>query len=342
MEAQPRAVWLARSLTTNLRRGRRLIAQLVAQSPDRVLVLVSAILPGRRCINSAAGPHTKAEYEAWIDALAAGIGNAKVVVILEPDSLGNVPSDCKLPTVGYPFTDEDRYAELNYAVTKLETKPQTSVYLDGTRSDWLPVGQIAKRLVLSGVQKAQGFFLNVGNYRRNRFEIKYGTWISQCIAYAHDKEEGGKRLGHYEQCADQYTSPNGPVNLNDFSTFKNVDAWYAANMGSAKTTTHFVIDTSRNAVGHWTPTKTYPDPQVWCNPPGRGAGARSTAATHVPLLDAFLWVKEPGVSDGQCTRGLGPAGTTVDPEWGQVDPKGGDWFPAAALQLAQFAKPALT
>jgi endoglucanase len=59
------------------------------------------------------------------------------------------------------------------------------------------------------------------------------------------------------------------------------------------------------------------------------------------LIDAYLWVKIPGESDGQCTRGLGPGGTTVDPEWGIIDPAAGDWFSQMALQLAQNANPPL-
>jgi endoglucanase len=104
-------------------------------------------------------------------------------------------------------------------------------------------------------------------------------------------------------------------------------------------TAHFVIDTSRNGQGPWTPATTYPDPQDWCNPPDRGLGLRPTANTNVDLLDAYLWVKIPGESDGECTRGLGPAGTTVDPEWSRVDPPAGGWFPEMALDLVHNANP---
>ena len=82
--------------------------------------------------------------------------------------------------------------------------------------------------------------------------------------------------------------------------------------------------------------------QDWCNPPGRGLGDRP-AANPVPsnaLLDAYLWVKTPGQSDGQCNRSV--AGSTTDPEWGNiVDPAAGAWFPQQALQLAELAKPPL-
>lgn len=59
----------------------------------------------------------------------------------------------------------------------------------------------------------------------------------------------------------------------------------------------------------------------------------------MPLLDAYLWIKIPGESDGTCTRG-GPAGSP-DPEWGVIDPPAGQWFPDQALQLARLADPPL-
>jgi len=53
------------------------------------------------------------------------------------------------------------------------------------------------------------------------------------------------------------------------------------------------------------------------------------------LIDAFLWVKRPGESDGQCTRGTaGPA----DPVYGAVDPAAGAWWADYALGLAQRAQ----
>jgi endoglucanase len=122
------------------------------------------------------------------------------------------------------------------------------------------------------------------------------------------------------------------------------NAWYASNLGTAKPATHFVIDTSRNGQGPWTPPAgVYPDPQDWCNPPGRGLGERPRArpaSVAGPLLDAYLWVKTPGQSDGQCNRGI--AGSTTDPEWGGIeDPAAGEWFPQRALGLARMADPPL-
>jgi endoglucanase len=99
-----------------------------------------------------------------------------------------------------------------------------------------------------------------------------------------------------------------------------------------------VVDTSRNGQGPWTPPAgPYPDPQDWCNPPGRGLGLRPTSDTGSDLADAFLWVKTPGESDGSCTRGLDNGG--VDPEWNLVDPDAGVWFPEQAVDLVRNAVP---
>jgi len=75
---------------------------------------------------------------------------------------------------------------------------------------------------------------------------------------------------------------------------------------------HFIIDTSRNGLG---PT---PDNQ-WCNPAGRALGTPASTSTADPVVDAYLWIKTPGESDGSCS-GAPPAGA---------------WWADYALGLAQ-------
>jgi endoglucanase len=75
---------------------------------------------------------------------------------------------------------------------------------------------------------------------------------------------------------------------------------------------HFVIDTSRNGAGPSTPYE-------WCNPSGRALGNAPTTQTGHPLVDAFLWVKPPGESDGECNGG----------------PSAGAWWADYALGLAK-------
>lgn len=354
----PQAVWFTKGTP-------RTVAQDVAVTVRRaarkgtIPVLVAYNIPFRDCAQySAGGATTVDEYKAWIDGFAAGIGSGQAIVLLEPDGLGIIPwynpfgdRDSWVTNPNYEWCQPaeankdtaatDRFAMLNYAVDKLKANPDTRVYLDATHSGWLGAGDAADRLIQAGALRANGFFLNVSNYELNSHLEKYGAWVSKCIAFGSNPASWGK--GHTEWCASQYS----PANPNDFSTWGLTDQWYADNVESqtwwysTSALKHFVIDTSRNGQGPWTPTTIYPDPMTWCNPPDRGLGVRPTAGTGNELLDAYLWVKVPGESDGECTRGLGPAGQTVDPEWGQIDPPAGQWFPAMALDLARNANPPL-
>lgn len=74
---------------------------------------------------------------------------------------------------------------------------------------------------------------------------------------------------------------------------------------------HYVVDTGRNGLG--------PRKDDWCNPPGRALGAAPTTATGAPLMDAGLWIKAPGESDGTCNGG----------------PGGGAFWPSYALGLVK-------
>jgi len=58
----------------------------------------------------------------------------------------------------------------------------------------------------------------------------------------------------------------------------------------------FVIDTSRNGVGA-------PEDAEWCNTLGRKLGTVPDFATGIDRLDATLWIKPPGESDGWCNNG---------------------------------------
>ena len=75
-------------------------------------------------------------------------------------------------------------------------------------------------------------------------------------------------------------------------------------------------------------------------PNNEDLGIRPTTNTGDPLADAFLWVKTPGQSDGQCDRGTR---TGVDPARGNTaDPAAGAWFPQQALELGRYANPPLS
>jgi len=188
----------------------------------------------------------------------------------------------------------------------------------------------------------------VSNFQADRNSIDYGTWIADCIAIVTDS--ANRLHGDPASCASQ----DNPATKSDFRTWSLTTKWYAEHLAGAVAKTHFVIDTSRNGNGpdsmRQYATVPYGQPADvvsalaagnWCNPPDAGLGLPPTARTGVPLLDAYLWVKTPGQSDGQCdaaavirawgyhdyTQPGWPADAAsrelLDPLWGTDDPAAG-------------------
>jgi len=88
---------------------------------------------------------------------------------------------------------------------------------------------------------------------------------------------------------------------------------YAERVSAATGGSHYVIDTSRNGQG-WRGT--------WCNGPGSGLGTSPRVVSDGTALDALLWVKTPGASDGTCNGG----------------PAAGKWWSAFAQSLVANAR----
>jgi endoglucanase len=98
--------------------------------------------------------------------------------------------------------------------------------------------------------------------------------------------------------------------------FTNVASFYpvdqerafAEKVSRATGDSHYVIDVSRNGRG-WKGT--------WCNPRGTGLGQAPHVTAGTTGLDALLWIKSPGISDGTCNGG----------------PEAGAWFASYAEAL---------
>jgi endoglucanase len=342
--ATPQATWFTKGTPKSVQQDVNVVVSRARNQGTPVLVAYN--IPFRDCAQFSAGGATNAaDYAAWIDGFAKGIGDQPAIVILEPDSLGIIPfftpyyaagPEWCQPAEADPATAAaDRFAMIKAAVARLNQQPGVKVYLDATHASWLGVGEAAHRLMLAGIDAAAGFYLNVSNYQTTTNSTHYGNWISSCIAYT-------EVLGWWDAswCSGQY-APDATgtyvVNYGD----AHVQAVYNDFSWGPQGTTHFLIDTSRNGQGPWTPPADHPagDPQDWCNPPGRGLGARPTLTTGKPLLDAYLWVKIPGESDGACNR-WSPAGS-IDPVRSVMDPDAGLWFGDMALELAHNAVPAI-
>lgn len=96
------------------------------------------------------------------------------------------------------------------------------------------------------------------------------------------------------------------------SNFYRVDQErsYADSVSKLLDGKNFVIDVSRNGNG-WQ--------GYWCNPLGAAIGQKPHVSTGTTKLDALLWVKHPGDSDGACRGG----------------PIAGSWWESYALDLVR-------
>jgi len=233
-----------------------------AAAAGQLPLLVAYHIPNRDCGSYSAGGAPSAEhYRAWIRAVAAGIGDRPVAVVLEPDAVAQTLAECR-------GVSAERYALLSDAVTVLKKAARTHVYVDAGNPTWVrDVGALAGGLRQAGVPRADGFALNVSNFVTTKDNLSYGNWLSDALDGA-----------------------------------------------------HFVIDTSRNGNGPWPDGTEVNGAPAWCNPPGRVLGAAPTTGAGMPRVDALLWVKRPGDSDGACRPG---------------EPAAGEWWPEYALDMAR-------
>jgi len=244
--SQPTATWLGEWSGDVQSAANTLVSNATAQ--NSLATIVAYNIPVRDCGSySAGGANSSEYYRAWIRQLAAGIGQRKAIVVLEPDALSQI-------TCLGADDQAARYANLNDAVAVLSTQTNAFIYLDAGHSNWISASDMAGRLKKAGVAQTRGFALNVSNFQPNDSTVAYGNQLATL-------------------------------------TSKN-----------------FVIDTSRNGNG---------SSGEWCNPRGRALGTKPT--TYVGgSVDAYLWIKTPGESDGTCNGG----------------PSAGVWWEEYAQELA--------
>lgn len=117
------------------------------------------------------------EYTKWINGFAAGIGEAHVALVLQPDGPFALcaPGGSRLPS-----------QLIGYASRTFSALPNTSVYIDAGASDWLrnDPAKALKILLPAGIDVARGFALNSTHYASTSAEIAYGTAVVQALGAA--------------------------------------------------------------------------------------------------------------------------------------------------------------
>jgi endoglucanase len=117
----------------------------------------------------------QASYRQWIDAFAAGIGNARVALVLQPD----VPFQLCVPHHSLLSM-----RLLTWSAQRLGALPHTTVYIDVGSADWISVRQATSLLRKAGVQYARGFALNATHYDSTQAEVLFGARVVGALARA--------------------------------------------------------------------------------------------------------------------------------------------------------------
>lgn len=174
--AQPQAIWLGEWVRDIRAEVNQLVTQIHAAGA--IPVFVAYNIPNRDCgLYSAGGARGGDAYRRWIQGFAQGLNRRRAVVILEPDAL--MTSEC-LPA----RLRDERMVLLRDAVQAL-TAAGAAVYIDAGSANWRQPDVMARLLNNVGIDRAQGFALNVSNYHGLQSNLTYGERLSRLVGGKH-------------------------------------------------------------------------------------------------------------------------------------------------------------
>ncbi|MCM1975623.1 glycoside hydrolase family 6 protein [Streptomyces sp. G1] len=384
---QPTGVWLDRTAAINGAGGRmglrEHLDEALAQKGDGELVIQLVIynLPGRDCSalasNGELGPTEIDRYKSeYIDPIAEILSDPKyaslrIVTTVEIDSLPNLVTNTGSRATATPECDvmkaNGNYQKgVGYALNKLGDIPNVYNYVDAGHHGWIgwddnftPTANIMKEAATTEgatVDDVHGFITNTANYSALKEE---NFTINDTV--------GGKSVRE-----SKWVDWNRYVDELSFAqAFRQELVRVGFNSGIG-----MLIDTSRNGwggsarptgPGASTSVDTYIeggriDRRIhignWCNQSGAGLGERPQAAPAAGI-DAYVWMKPPGESDGSSSEIPNDEGKgfdrMCDPTYtgnarngnnlsGALPnaPISGQWFSAQFRELMQNAYPPLS
>ncbi len=279
-------------------------------------------LPGRDCAALASSgelPLTAAglaRYKSdYIDPITEVFRDPKyadirITTVIEPDGLPNLVTNLGDPECQAAQQSGIQVEAVRYALNRLHAVPNVYTYLDFAHSGWLGWDDNLARTTqlytdvakgtTAGLASVDGLITNVSNY----------TPIAEPYLADPLKQVGGQPVK-----SGRYYEWNGNFDESDFTAAIHkalvAQGWPAS--------TGMLVDTSRNGWGGAdrpgkestsTALDTYVSESkvdrrahrgLWCNTSGAGLGAPPQASPQGypdSHIDAFVWVKPPGESDG--------------------------------------------
>ena len=178
---EPRFRWFGRFTRPRMQKKvRGFLDRVQCDQPGSVPLMVVMRHQGRACSGGylAGGVAEDRRTMKWYEDFAEAVGDARVVIAFEPDSLGTL--DCLAV-----HRRDDRLRMLRHGVDVLSALPNATIYLEAGASDWEPAERTAKQLRAIGIHKVRGFMLNVTHHDWTRFNIQHGLEISRRVGGKH-------------------------------------------------------------------------------------------------------------------------------------------------------------
>ena len=176
---EPKAVWVGRFTSPNFNvKVRRIFDGAQEQGAVPVMTVLRAQSTGCNPTYDGGGTAEDARTRAWYDDLAHAIGDQRVVIAFEPDSLGTI--ECLKKS-----RRDDRLRLLRYGVDRLSALPNATIYIEAGASDWQGAKRMAPKLRAVGIAKVRGFMLNATHNDWTRSNIKYGLELSPLVGGKH-------------------------------------------------------------------------------------------------------------------------------------------------------------
>jgi cellulose 1,4-beta-cellobiosidase len=340
-----------------------------------VIQIVIYNLPGRDCAalasNGELGPNDLPRYRTeYIDVIAGilrrpAYANLRIVLIIEIDSLPNLVTNRTTRPTGTAqcdtmFANRGYVDGVGYALATFGAIPNVYNYVDAGHHGWLGWSDnfnASVDMMLTAATAAGSTAANVHGFITNTANT---SALQEPFIVVNDQTRPSRWID-FNQFNDELTYAQA---------FRNRAAQigFSPNIG-------MLIDTSRNGWGgpnRPTAASTLADLNAridasridrrihkgnWCNPSGAGLGERPRAAPATGI-DAYVWIKPPGESDGSSTLIPNDEGKgfdrMCDPTYGgnarnnnngtgalPNAPLSGHWFQAQFQQLLQNAFPPL-
>jgi cellulose 1,4-beta-cellobiosidase len=307
----------------------------------------------------------------FIDPIAAIMKDPKyaslrIVNVVEDDSLPNLVTNLSIATCAEANSSGAYVQGIQYALNQLHA-PNIYNYLDighhawlGWDSNFAPAATLMANVVRGtqyGFAAVDGFIDNTANYGPltepyftinttvNGTSVRQSTWV--------DWNQYVDELSYTQAFRNQLIADGFPSTLGMLIDTSR-DGWGGSARPTGPSTSTdvntFVNDSRVDRRIH---------AGNWCNQSGAGLGERPRANPGPAGIDAYVWIKPPGESDGSSTAIANDEGKgfdrMCDPTYGgnslnQNNPTGalpdaplsGHWFPAQFQQLMENAYPPLS